>query len=145
MRTIRTPEKRERFLQAVIDNVGNITAACVSAGFSKRAAYEWREVDAEFKQAWDDAVELTTEALEQEVYRRARNGCEEPVFYQGKMCGTILRYSDTLAMFILKARKPAKYREKHEVSNPDGSPLMQPIADALLKIYASDPQPDSGT
>lgn len=144
-RTNRTPKKREQFLQAIVDNAGNVTEACAAAGISKRSAYDWREADPDFKAAWDDAVELTTEALEQEVYRRAFEGCEEPVFYKGEMCGAIKRYSDTLAMFTLKARKPEKYREKHEVSNPDGTPLMQPIADALLKIYASDPQSSSNT
>jgi hypothetical protein len=30
--------------------------------------------------------------------------------------------------------KPA---EKHEISNPDGSSLMEPIANAMLKVYGS--------
>jgi transposase-like protein len=126
MRTIRTPEKRTQFLQAIIDHAGNVTAACAAAGISKRAAYDWREADPEFKEAWDDAVDLTTEALEQEVYRRAHDGCEEPVFYQGQMCGTIRRYSDTLAMFTLKARNPTKYRDnsKLELGGANGGPIQ---------------------
>lgn len=30
-----------------------------------------------------------------------------------------------------------KPTEKHEHSNPDGSPLLQPVAEALTKIYGS--------
>lgn len=117
-RTVRTPKKREQFLAAIIQTAGNISEACEAAQISRRAAYDWREADAEFKQAWDDAVEVTTEALEQEVYRRAHEGCDEPVFYKGEMCGEIKKYSDTLAMFILKGRRPEKYREniKQEIS-----------------------------
>ncbi len=47
-------------------------------------------------------------------HRRAFEGVEEPVFHQGKQCGTIRRYSDTLTIFLLKAHRPAKYRERRE-------------------------------
>lgn len=30
-----------------------------------------------------------------------------------------------------------KPTEKHEVSNPDGSPLMAPVAEAMVKVYGS--------
>lgn len=138
MRTIRTPKKRAQFLKKLIDTAGNVSAACEAVRISRRAAYEWREADEKFAKDWDGAVDLTTDALEQEVYRRAHVGTEKPVFYQGEECGIVREYSDTLAMFILKARRPDKYRERHEISNPDGSPLMQPIAEAILKAYGSE-------
>lgn len=36
---------------------------------------------------------------------------------------------------LLMAYTFGKPTEKHEVSNPDGSPLLAPVADALTKIY----------
>lgn len=30
-----------------------------------------------------------------------------------------------------------KPTEKHEISNPDGTPLLSPVADALTKIYGA--------
>ena len=42
------------------------------------------------------------------------NHCGEEVFYQGEECGRILRYSDSLMMFLLKAHRPAKFRERME-------------------------------
>ena len=124
-RTNRTLKKREQFLRALIDSVGNVSEACAVAGISRRSVYDWRESDPEFKADWDDAVEVTTEALEREIYRRAHEGTDEPVFYQGELCGTVRKYSDTLAMFILKGRKPEKYREniKQEIGGIGGGPV----------------------
>lgn len=118
MRTVRTPKKREAFLSSLRAEAGNVSRACQCAGISRRAAYEWRDADAQFAEAWDDIIEETTEVLEREVYRRAHEGVDEPVFYQGEMVGAVRKYSDTLAMFILKGRRPEKYREniKQEIS-----------------------------
>jgi hypothetical protein len=38
------------------------------------------------------------------------------VFYQGQMCATVRKYSDTLLIFLLKGRKPERYREQVEHS-----------------------------
>jgi hypothetical protein len=54
---------------------------------------------------------IGTAALEDEAVRRAYHGVEEPVFYKGVQCGSVTSYSDTLLMFLLKARKPAVYRD----------------------------------
>lgn len=115
MRTIRTPKKRAKFLDAIVETGGNITRACQVAGISRRAAYEWREEEEAFRVEWDDAVEAGTDELEEEARRRAFAGVDEPVFYQGEECGAIRKYSDTLLIFLLKGRKPDKYRERVQI------------------------------
>lgn len=112
MRTIRTDKKRAKFLAAIIETGGNITRACKDAGISRRSAYEWREADSVFAQEWDEAVEAGTDELEEEARRRAYAGVDEPVFYQGEECGSVRKYSDTLLIFLLKGRRPDKYRER---------------------------------
>ena len=92
MRTIRTPKKRHAFLAAIA--AGNsVSAACRAAGLGRSAAYSWRDDDGDFAGAWDEAIECGTERLEDEAIRRA------------------LESSDTMLIFMLKARKPAVYRE----------------------------------
>jgi hypothetical protein len=34
------------------------------------------------------------------------------VYYQGAQCGTIREYSDTLLIFLLKAKRPEEFREE---------------------------------
>ena len=65
-----------------------------------------------FAAAWDDAIEDGTDLLEDEVLRRAKDGVDEPRFYEGEVCGHVRKYSDTLAIFLLKARRPEKYSDK---------------------------------
>lgn len=55
-------------------------------------------------------------ALEDEAHRRAFDGVDEPVFYKGEDCGAVKKYSDTLAIFLLKAHAPEKYRERQDLT-----------------------------
>jgi hypothetical protein len=56
--------------------------------------------------------------FEDEVYRRAFNGIDKPLVYQGQIskdeyCETVTvkEYSDLLAIFALKGLFPEKYRD----------------------------------
>jgi len=79
--------------------------------------YLWKSQDAEFAAEWDRFLVMGAEILEDEAIRRAREGYDEPVFYQGQMTGTIRKYSDTLLIFLLKGAMPAKYRENVDVTS----------------------------
>lgn len=109
--TSKREKKAPKFLKELRENGGFIGKACEAVGISKPSVYAWREDDPAFAAEWDRAIDLATEDLEREARRRALNGVEEPVFYQGEECGRIRKYSDTLLMFTIKARKP-EYRDK---------------------------------
>lgn len=55
--------------------------------------------------------------MEAEAFRRGVKGTEKPVFHQGVECGRIREYSDTLLITLLKANRPAKYREPKADTN----------------------------
>ncbi|MBX6773030.1 MAG: hypothetical protein IRY83_14975 [Chloroflexi bacterium] len=78
------------------------------------------------------------DALEAEAWRRAVDGVERPVYQNGQRVGAVREYSDTLLIFLLKGGRPQKYRERYELSGPQSQPLLQPVADALLKVYGTD-------
>jgi len=92
---------------------------------SRTYMYEYKEKDEGFKKAWNEAVDISVEAMEHEARRRAVEGVEEPVFYQGDECGAIRKYSDTLLIFLLKAHKPEKYKERisQEITGKDGGAI----------------------
>lgn len=125
-RTKRTQERVEKFLTALDQARGNVSDACDLAGIGRQTAYDWRQGDESFRALWEAIVDKHMDALESEVYRRAYEGCNKPVFYQGEQCGSVTEYSDTLAMFILKGHRPEKYREniKQEIGGPN-SGLIQ--------------------
>jgi hypothetical protein len=111
-RTTRTPKKEAAFLEALSTSGGNVRRSCESADVCRRTVYEWRAADPEFAVRWERAVELGTDALEDEALRRAHDGTDKPVFHQGRECGVIREYSDTLMVFMLKARRPDRFKDR---------------------------------
>jgi len=160
------------FLSAMSDGA-TIGEAATEAGVNRATVYRWKESDAEFALAWDDALEEGTERLEREALRRAMVGVEEPVIYQGQLTPvwetnpdgtpklieveeigeggapvkvrkpvqarnpdgslkylTVNRPSDTLMIFLLKARRPNTYRERGslQVTGAGDKPLVPAVA-----------------
>ncbi len=107
------------FLEALARSP-NVSRACKAAGIARRTAYAAQEADPEFAKAWQDALDAGTDNLVGECYRRAARGTREPVFHQGAQCGEIRKYSDTLAIFLLKSHRPEVYREKIEADVTSG-------------------------
>ena len=58
------------------------------------------------------------DALESEARRRAVEGVPMPVYYNGKVCGTVRKYSDFLLMFLMKAKMP-QYRDSWHMKPPE--------------------------
>lgn len=110
-----TPEKLTAFCAALAET-GIVAKACKAVDISRVTAYEWRDEIPEFAAAWDKALRIGITALEDEAHRRGFDGTDEPVFHQGMACGTVRKYSDTLAIFLLKAHAPDKYRERQDLS-----------------------------
>ena len=132
-----TPEKATAFCAALAET-GIVGKACAAVDISRRTAYNWREDCPEFAQAWDKALKIGVTALEDEAHRRAFDGTLEPVFHQGDECGTVRKYSDTLAIFLLKAHAPEKYREnsRMELTGANGGPVQISDTERAAKIAA---------
>ncbi len=121
--------KRAAFLAAYA-KCGNVTEAARLAKVARSQHYEWME-DSEYAAAFANAHHEACDLLEAEARRRAVEGVQEPVVYQGE-CSykpdslgrrtnrilTIRKYSDVLLIFLMKGAMPDKYRDnvKHEIS-----------------------------
>jgi hypothetical protein len=87
----------------------NVSAAARAAGVTRQNAYLRRAQDPDFAARWEDAIGRSTDALIGAMWIRAVEGIEKPVFYRGKVCGHVREYSDSLAMFLAIAFRPAMY------------------------------------
>ena len=123
-RTSRTPKKEAAFFDALRDG-RSISAACLEAGITRSSAYLWRESDPSFRAKWDACVEEGTDRLEDEALRRARDGTEKPVYQGGKLVGTVREHSDTLMIFLLKARRPQKFKDRVAVGGDLEAPPIR--------------------
>jgi len=106
-RTKRTDRARETFLEAMRETC-NVSHSARVAGLGRRTVYEWRDDDADFKAAWEDAEEEAADRLEKVARDRAIDG------------------SDRMLEILLKAHRPEKFVERlrSELSGPGGSPLQ---------------------
>ena len=116
------------FLAALLEGLSVIDAA-EQARVPRRTFYNWRAEDIEFRAAWHQAYEQGTDLLEKEAQRRAVEGVDEPrMIGQGDNAEliTVRKYSDTLLIFLLKARRPGKFRERVQVDHglEGGKPIV---------------------
>ncbi|MEM7444303.1 MAG: hypothetical protein AAF414_13340 [Pseudomonadota bacterium] len=91
----RTSKRRAAFITA-LEQGYSVTYARKKAGLERAALKEWRAEDAGFAEDWDAAVEAGTDLLEDLARERVATG------------------GDSLLMFLLKSRRPEKYRERHD-------------------------------
>lgn len=115
--------RRKELMLRYLAEGWSIRHACERAGCTPPTLALYRKDDPAFDDQCLEAIEMGTDALEDTALMRARFGTDKPVFYQGEECGTIREYSDTLLIFLLKARRPEKFSERirNTLENPDGS------------------------
>lgn len=70
--------------------------------------------DEEFDLECIEAKELFRESIEEEVRRRAIDGVEEGVYFQGAKVDTVTKYSDSLLTLLVKKENP-EYGDKLKV------------------------------
>lgn len=99
-------KQKEVFLKCLA-NGDSVRSASEQCKVTRQTVYNWKEKDEEFKSAWEEALEAGIERLEDAAYNRALKG------------------SDTLMIFLLKAKRPKVYSDKQrlEHTGADGGPI----------------------
>lgn len=142
------------FLQH-LKQTANMAASCRAVGVSYTNMTALKQRDADFAAAVDDSLEQAYDYLEAECRRRAFEGVEEPVVYQGQLTpvfernpdgtvrtdldtglpvqatnqdGTpkflaIRKYSDSMAMFLMKGYRRRMFGDKTEITGANGGAL----------------------
>lgn len=107
---------------------GVMRDACKAAGVSYSLVHtHWRVTDPWFEKMLIEAQLEGKDILEAEAHRRAVEGIDEPVVFQGMVTTvfdaetgrdkvlTVKKYSDSLLAMLLKASDPEKYREQSKI------------------------------
>jgi len=105
-----------KFIAAYL-NHGTVSKAAEMVGIERMTHYRWLKKEGDYLDAWNDAHEIWCENLEREAYRRAYEGIDKPIVYQGKVTKSkrMKEYSDTLLIFLMKGNMPDKYKERTEI------------------------------
>lgn len=137
---------------AALAEIPVVAHAARAAGVEYRYVYMTRKADEEFAKAWDEAMEQGIDRAEQEAFRRAVVGFEEPVVHQGRLqyvyerCVdsegketyrpllddngqpiplTVRKHSDALLALMLKGRRKKVFADRTELTGADGGPVQQ--------------------
>ena len=124
-----TDEKRFRFL-CLFSESGNVSESAKKAGLNRQYLYDFRDENPDFAEAWEECKKRAREVLKDEALRRAVKGVLEPVFYKGKKCGSVRKYSDSLLALLLKGAFPDEFaeRRKDEIAGMDGGEIVIRLA-----------------
>jgi hypothetical protein len=127
-------DKKRLFLAAIRRGM-NVAKAAKFAGATRSLHYYCLKAQPEYAAAFEDAkregYEYRVELLEDLAFQHALKGVAKPVVYQGQVSRvwnqekqqfeneplTITEFDHTLLMNLLRAGKPARYRERHEVEH----------------------------
>lgn len=105
-----TATRQRGFIEALADT-GSVEAAARAVDMSTEGAYQLRRQPGaeEFRAAWEAALALGIQRIEDVAMDRALNGTEEPVYSYGKLIGTRIKHNDRLLMFMLRNRAPERF------------------------------------
>lgn len=124
--------RKSKFLAAFI-KVGTVSGAARKAGIGSSTHNAWLESDADYAIAFKEVFEAAVDSAEEALRSRGIHGVRKPVFYQGEQVATVVEYSDSNLQFYLRGRRSSVYRDKTEISGPDGGPIAMAILDKLAQ------------
>lgn len=96
-----TAERRARFVALLSEGEG-VKEACAAVGLSDTAAYALRRRSPQFAAAWERALVERMESPIEAAYRRAIEGWDEPVVFQGQVVAHKRRYSDAALRLLIQ-------------------------------------------
>ena len=122
-----TPERQKAFIEALAAT-GSVTHAARAVNMAKEGAYQLRlhPDAAEFRAAWEQALDFGVRVLVDETMERAIHGVPVPIFHKGEQVGERRWYNDRLAMFHMRHRLPDRYG----ALNPPGGGRKHPDTSA---------------
>jgi len=105
-----TADRQRQFI-AQLAYLGSAKAAARAVGMGGEGVYHLRRHPQAhgFRAAWDAALGVCVQRLEDVAIDRALNGVEEAVWYRGEEVGQRRVYSDRLLMFLLRNRAPTRF------------------------------------
>jgi hypothetical protein len=130
-----TRARKDAFLEAY-SKIGTVTGAAKEAGIDRTTHYLWMENDREYADEFKGAEQQFCDLVRETVRDRAIVGISQEVYNaKGDFVGHRVVYSDRLLELLAKAKCP-EFREKHELTGPNGSPLK-------IEVVTGVPQPET--
>ena len=131
-------KKMNNFLDALRAGGCSVKKATKMSGLCRSDAERLRLRVPDFDKLWSEIYNDVTDELEEAGLKRAIEGGEKTIYYQGIEIGTEKVYSDSVLTFMLQGRRPDVYkgRTATEISGPGGEPFaLEKMSDEELDKY----------
>jgi hypothetical protein len=133
-----TEEQKDNFLR-FLEKTCNATEAARLVGKKAVAAAALRQKDPRFAADWTETENAMLDMLEAKVIQRAIKGVKRGRYYKGEKIGADRFFSDQLALFLLRARRPAIYGpqtadDAPEESAADIARMLEEKIEALRRV-----------
>ena len=89
-----TKAMQYRFLEALVNNRFCIYKACKAAGIGRQSFYDWKKIDAEFREKYEDVLEARIDAWEAALHRNIMAGSDVSIIFGLKTKGRRRGYGD---------------------------------------------------
>lgn len=132
---------------------GESALARQKVGVCGQTVCNHRKSDAAFLANELEAMELYRASIALEIGRRGMQGVQEPIYWQGNICGWVTKYSDQLLLAHAK-RHIHEYRDKQTIAHEGGvavgladigklSPENQALLRTIIESEAKrEPEPE---
>lgn len=136
-----TPDLQREFV-AHLAATGIVTSAARHIGRSMEALYKLKQKPGAggFARAWDRAVQMGVERLEDTALARAIEGSERKLIRNGEVVGVERFHNEALVMFFLRTRLAERYSPHAHIA--PGHPVYERIRREIeeeRRIAANDP------
>jgi hypothetical protein len=141
-----SPDVQRRFIEALAET-GLVESAAEAVDMSVQSAYRLRRAPGGegFARAWRAAIDHAVDRLIDMTMQRAIEGEELPYYDRdGVRLGSRRRYNDRMAMFLMRAYRPDRFRDAHLEHRDPAAPLprpepLEPALAALTPVTPADP------
>lgn len=137
---MRDAQARARAFLAAYAECGDITAAAKAVPMRRDLHYRWLQKSPAYAAAFQRRKDVFADSVRAEAKRRAMDGILEPVFYQGKACGSIRKFSDAVLLRMMEAHCP-EFKRKTEISGSDGAPIETRVEVVIVRPKDRDDEP----
>lgn len=105
-----TPDKQAGFIEALAETAC-VASAAARVGMSRESVYRLRARPdaAQFRAAWEAALDYSAHRLGEAAFDRAMNGVPVPIFYKGEQVGERRHFDERLTQFLLRTRDPFRH------------------------------------
>jgi hypothetical protein len=103
--------KRQRGFIEALARTGSVTRAAAAVNMAKEGAYQLRlhPDAAEFRAAWERALDYGTHILSDAALDRAIHGVPVPIMHEGKQVAERRTFNERLTMWQLQHRMPERF------------------------------------